>query len=90
MKLKAKHPARNVVASLETYWDKPGQAITAIAERLEQFGITLPEVVSFNDTLPQATYRYLLVMDGEELNSLLIFQWYKLESGRYEITTYLS
>ena len=82
---------RAKVADLPTYWRKPGEAITRIADILWEHGVQIVGPVSFNDAVPEAHHTYLLQdRAGRELNSMLVFAWYRLRDGMYEITAYLS
>lgn len=74
----------------QQYWDKPGAAITHIAEVLGNYNIEIVETISFNDSLESYRQRYNLTLNGQDVNNMLIFSWYKMPSGKYEITTYIS
>jgi len=75
-----KHPVREAVASIPTYWEKPGRAINHIAEILDQHGFTITDVISFNDRVPdyRASYHLSQKTDkpfehGPSVDSELIF-----------------
>jgi hypothetical protein len=91
------HPVRAVVADIPTYWKSPGEAINRIADILDQHGFTITDVISFNDNLPEyrASYHISEKTDkpfehGPAVDSQLVFAWHLMDSGRYEITAYLS
>ena len=91
------HPVRAALADIPTYWEKPGKAISHISEILDQYGFTITDVISFNDKLPdyKASYHLSEKTDkpfehGADVDSMLVFVWHLMDSGRYEITAYLS
>lgn len=91
------HPVRAAVADIPTYWEKPGKAISHISEILDQHGFTITDVISFDDKQPdyRASYHLAEKTDkpfehGPSVDSQLIFVWHLMDSGRYEITAYLS
>jgi hypothetical protein len=87
--IKSNHPARNQVCGIETYWDKPGAAVSHLADLLASHGITIVDTISFDDTQEdyRATYR---LQNESELGNVLVFSWHRMPSGRFEITAYLS
>ena len=81
------------VCTIETYWDKPSGAIKHLNEILGNYGLQIAEFISWDDY--QETYRRNFelnaVESGERVdNTWLCFSWYRMPSGRYEITCYLS
>ena len=96
-----KDPVRNAVASIETYWSKPGAALSAIQNILHDHGYIIP-VPSFNvhDKTPEYTQRFNIEKiinpedpnsDSEDTGSYLVFSWHWMPSGtQVEITAYIS
>lgn len=63
--------------------------LSAIVARLAGLGIAVPDsecLLCGRDS--RATFA--LTMDGADLNSVLVLMWHRMESGRYEVTAYLS
>jgi hypothetical protein len=91
-RIKVNDPVRREVASIDTYWPKPGAAITHIQGILQKHGYDLPGIISFNDAYQDWHHSYpLATKDGGDVNSMLSFAWHKMDqSGKYEITAYLS
>lgn len=97
----ARDPVRNAVASIETYWSKPGLALSAIQSILNDHGYMIP-YASFDvhDKSPEHTQRFDVhkIINPEDpnsetvdTNSRLIFSWHWMPSGeKVEITAYVS
>lgn len=89
---------RKNVADIKTYWDKPGQALTALQEILRDQGFQIEGTPSFNvhDKTPEYTQRFNIekIEDPNtslQTNSILVFSWHWMGSGnQVEITAYLS
>jgi hypothetical protein len=63
--------------------------LAAIVAQLAELGIAVPEsecILCGRDS--RATFA--LEFEGREPNSMLVLMWHRMESGRYEITAYLS
>lgn len=100
--IRNRDPVRNAVASIETYWEKPGKALTAIQEILFDHGYLIPyPSFSVHDRSPEHTQSFNIQKkvnpedpnnhEVEETNSSLIFSWYWMPSGnQVEITAYIS
>lgn len=100
--IKRSDKVRNAVASIDTYWRKPGLALTKIQGILHDHGYTLGGVPSFNvsDKTPEYTQRFSVEKlrnpekpdeGSDPVNSMLIFMWHWMPSGdQCEITAYLS
>jgi len=100
-KILRKDPVRNEVSSIETYWKKPGAALTHIQELLQKRGYLI-EHASFNvhDRTPdyQQIFSIGKIIDPSDPNSEttstdsdLIFNWHWMESGnQVEIVAYIS
>jgi hypothetical protein len=72
-------------------WDKPGKAITEIVCMLSDFGITLPQTISFDDYRETADFRYFMELEGQDVDHVLVFSWFRFSTtGRYEINAYVS
>ena len=100
-KIKSKDPLRDKIAEVsEVLWDKPGKAITRIAEILREAEVEINGIISFNDSIPDFRTTFILQnLEGGhpglefapgELGNMLVFAWHRMPSGRFEITTYLS
>lgn len=92
---------RNKIASIETYWEKPGQALTHIQEILFDHGyLILVPTFSVHDKALNHTERFIVYKktnpedpnsETEETNSMLIFSWHWMPSGeQVEVNAYLS
>jgi len=91
---------RKSVSNLRTYWDKPGQALTALQEILRDQGFQIEGSPSFNvhDKTPEYTQRFNIEKIEDPIrhiytptNSVLVFSWHWMPSGdQVEITTYSS
>lgn len=96
MKLTAKNPVRKAVAkwfNTNVWSTKPGSALSNVNEVLHQFGFRIAEMVSWDDYQIQHSVNLRLetTENGTEIDSCLRFSWYRFpETGRYEITGYLS
>lgn len=100
--IKAKDPVRNAVASLQTYWPKPGLALSKLQEILHSYGYQLADVPSFSvhDRVESHTQNFNLekmknpadpMSGGERVNNVLVFSWYwTMPGNKVEITTYIS
>ena len=84
------HPVRAAVVDIPTYWKNPDKAISYISEILDQDGFTITDVISFDDKLPDYQASYHLADKTEHVDSQLVFTWHLMDSGRYEVTAYLS
>lgn len=88
---------REAIASLSTgsgegYYERPSEALARATSRLATIGIELQGLVSWNDKLPEYRHNFhLQTEDGESVeDTVLVFMWHIMPSGRYEITMYLS
>lgn len=99
--IQSKDPVRNAVANIETYWSKPGLALSTIQSVLHDHGYIIP-YASFDvhDKSPEHTQRFDVhkIVNPEDpnsetvdTNSRLIFSWHWMPSGeKVEITAYVS
>lgn len=94
-------PVRNAVAGVESYWSKPGKALTATQETLHDYGYILPHAsFTVHDRTPSYTQRFEVqkMVDPQDPNSgtedtdsWLVFSWHWMPSGeQVEVTAYLS
>ncbi len=84
---------RDRICGIATMWDKPSGAIQELNAILSEYGLEIAEAISWDDY--QETYRrnfdLRAIENGEVIdNSWLCFSWYRMPSGRFEITCYLS
>ena len=84
------HPVRAAASDIPMYWEDPSQAISLVEEILDQHGFKISDAVSFDDKLVDYKANYHLVENGVSVDSELVFVWHLMDSGRYEITAYLS
>jgi hypothetical protein len=90
-------PVRNAVAGIDSYWPKPGIALSKIQEILYEYGYLL-ETASFvvHDRTPSYTQRFQVEKktspnSTEPTDSYLVFSWHWMPSGeQVEVTAYLS
>jgi hypothetical protein len=96
-----KDPVRDKVARIETYWPKPGLALSAIQEILFSHGYLIPYAsFSVHDKAQEHTERFNIERKinpddpnsaTEDTGSSLIFSWHWMPSGgQVEITAYIS
>lgn len=100
MRIGSKHPVRNEIASIETYWDCRLLALEAIGRILSKHGMALQGNFNFSKKegylsapiFPEVEEGLVCSHCGnvEELENSLVFSWYPMPSGRFEITCYLS
>jgi len=101
--IKSSDRVRRDVSSIETYWEKPGKALTKIQDILHNHGYVLGETPSFNvhDKSNDHIQRFKLEKfinkekpeeGSEEVINMLIFSWHWMESGvgKCEVTAYIS
>ena len=100
--VKRNHPARAAIADLPNYFDSKGRAIAAIESILNDYGMELEFVDCSGDEgssiFPihvDCDSRMLCERCGDaienvEYNNVISFSWYKMPSGLYEITVYIS
>ena len=94
-----KDKVRNEVATIPTYWPKPGLALTHIQKILGKYGYGIP-MPSFTseDKMKSHTEKFSIVKykspdkpdDFVYVDNDLIFQWYWVSEDKCEITTYIS
>ena len=79
-KIKPNDPVRRAVSSIETYWNKPGSALSQIGQILSQHGYEIDAIPSFNDRTPDGRYQYALIKPfndrqppGQKFDSLRIY-----------------
>jgi hypothetical protein len=84
------HPVRAAASDIPMYWEDPSQAVSLVEEILDQHGFKISDAVSFDDKLVDYKANYHLVENGVGVDSKLVFAWKLMDSGRYEITSYLS
>jgi hypothetical protein len=88
--IKASHPVRNKVAELSSgrYYETKRAFYNSLADTLEWFGLRLGDYITMAWDDGSATW---LLYEGEtELDTMVKVSWYRLGSGRYEITVYLT
>lgn len=100
--VKRNSPARAAIADLPNYFDSKGGAISAVRTILNDYGMELEFVECSGDegssTFPihvDCDSRMLCEHCGDDIknaeyNNVVSFSWYKMSSGRYEITAYIS
>jgi hypothetical protein len=93
--IKSKHPVRDKVASLSTtnnYYNFKGDFIRAIDDVLEEFGWTTGDCDLYGDNGRQTVNVVLKDERGNLVEEVgqVILSWYRMPSGRYEMTCYLS
>lgn len=99
-RIPSRDPVRNAVASVESYWPKPGLALTHIQEILFRHGYIIP-YASFNvhDRTEDYTQRFDIERrlspedpnsETEPTNSSLNFSWHWISQNQVEITAYLT
>lgn len=96
-----RHKLRSQVASLPNYFDCRHEALTLIEGYLNDSGLRLDDVL-LNLQGDSGSVNIPILVDKEtgivcndcdcavELENVLVFAWYKMQSGRWEITTYVS
>lgn len=101
-KIKPSDPVRRAVSSIETYWPKPGAALSQIGQILSQHGYTIDDVPSFNDREPDGRQRFNLAKvvnpgnsfdQPQQLENMLIFNWHWMGvpgESKCEVTAYIS
>lgn len=101
----AKHLIRKAVSSLPNYVDNLAEAISLIEGHLSDFGWALDnqfvlnfsggteETVSMNIPIKVDIEGGIICSECDkpvELNHCIAFSYYRMQSGRYEITAYVS
>ena len=84
--ISVKHPARNRVCSLPTYMLYKFETIDAVNNILNEYGWELQSHMSNDDRVNWP----IVIKDTNQEVGRCIFSWYRMPSGRYESTTYLS
>lgn len=99
MRIKQSNAVRDAIANISTdtekkYYNKPSEAISLIFKTLEDYNFRIAEyhqLISWNDKQPTHHQTFdIETSDGQPVDSVVVFSWYIMPSGRYEITTYLS
>lgn len=103
MRITNKHPVRQEIANLETYHETLLEAIGQVEDILAKHGLELGTAASFPVEYPGGTVSFPIIpietahivcdrcgMECKEFNNNLVFCWYEMPSGRYEITVYIS
>jgi hypothetical protein len=101
MVIHQRDPVRGAVASMESYWPKPGAALTTAMEILRGHGYIIPYAsFAVHDKTPDYTQRFEVQKmvdpkdpnsDTEETGSWLVLSWHWMPSGsQCEVTCYLS
>ena len=97
-----RHPVRREVASIKTYWENLSDAIGTIRSHLVDNGFDLDDQFVMNMQGDDGQTVVPIITDKEsgvvcsccdkpaEVNNRLVFTWYKMQSGRWEVTTYIS
>ena len=86
------HPLRELVAGLSTsglggYYTTKGDFLAQLDKVLARWGITRED---FSPAGDYGRVVFALYYHGEELTISVVVSWYKMQSGRYEFTCYLS
>jgi hypothetical protein len=100
-KIVVKDKVRTAVASIQTYWSKPGKALLKIQDILFQHGYILGGVPTFSvhDRSPEHRQTFLLEklknpMKPEEgsdpVQNDLVFSWHWISDEKVEVTAYIS
>ena len=96
-----RHKVRNQVASVPNYFDYKSEALNVIESYLNENGFRLNSN-NLNCCGNDGTVIIPILVDKEfgvvcsscdcevELDNVLVFQWYRMPSGKWEITTYIS
>lgn len=106
MMITAKHPVRNAVAGIPTYYDSIGSAMDHVCKACNEHSIDVlfpADGSDFTASEGRVTFP-LSPADGawiicnhcaekSEKNvfgNVVVFSWYTMESGRVELTAYVS
>jgi hypothetical protein len=92
---------REALAGMESYWPKPGAALTAAQQTLHDHGYIIPYAsFAVHDRTPDYTQKFDVerMVDPsdpssgtEDTGSMLVFSWHWMPSGsQVEVTCYLS
>jgi len=102
--INSRHPARDRIASLATYHDSKIGALHDIENILDEYELQFdPSYTSFGlggdeghiniplKTLNPAGITCDCCLEKEKtVDNVIVFAWYKMPSGRWEINAYLS
>jgi hypothetical protein len=106
MMITARHPVRNAVAGIATYHDSKGEALDAVIAACADHSIdvVIPDH-GFDYAGPAGSNNFRLrpangawvtcnccaeKADSNLYGNVVVFSWYTMESGRIELTTYVS
>jgi len=93
MAIKRNHPARNQICDLPTYHPNKGALIQAVDAVLNEHGWRLDytQTMSLYGDSGGGEYTILPNVDEptEEIGCIMLY-WYRMPSGRYELTCYIT
>lgn len=89
------HPIREKVANLstsggDTYYRTKGDFTDKLGTILSQYGLLAECMIQPGFPEDEGRTTINLYYQGTELNTLLVVHWYKMQSGNWEFTCYLS
>jgi hypothetical protein len=102
MRITAKHPARAELSDLPNYFDTEGEALYAIHAVLRRHNLRTDDLRFYGE---EGYGTYPLYpddpgsvvcdccakhIDSEEYDNCIMIAWYTMQSGRIELTTYIS
>jgi hypothetical protein len=91
VRIKRNDPVRAAVVDLPIYYDCLDNAFCAVSKVMTAHGYFITGISDWYDFAVDSGSQNLVVSkDGVECDNYVVFSWYTMESGRTELTVYVS